>query len=116
LGAEHVGGGRPAFTDDGCQHDCAIDLAPAPLAGSCGGGLQNALEFGRYEHLLGSAGLCPFLDAAQVGRDVRRQADNVDVAEFQDDAGFGILGQRQKQMLHGHLKMALGLRIARRTR
>ncbi len=104
---EQAGGRALAVADDRRQHDGPVDLAPAGLLGGLSCGLHHAQEF-RIRVRLGTVFCAHVLEqTAEIARYIRAKPDDVHIAGLEDDSGFGILGQRQQQMLEQDRAMRL---------
>jgi hypothetical protein len=109
--------GRRAFgvADDGGEDDGSVDFRPAALAGSSGRSVENALQVLGNENLRLRPPAAVF-DAAKLIGDLAGQTRNVDVAQSQNLDGVRVFRQREQQMLQCHLRMRLGIGIARCAR
>ena len=100
---QYLGRHAARIADDGCEHDCSIDIAPA--AASCGGGgrFENASDVVRYGK--SAAGWRLTLHAALIGSrsHIGAKPLDVDLTRIENSNRVGVVAQRMKQMLQRHL-------------
>jgi hypothetical protein len=79
LHPEQVRRGALAISNDGRQHDSAIDFRPAPLTGSRGSRLQNSFQIRRNKNLRRRVRIPAMIAAADVGGHLPRQPGQIDI-------------------------------------
>jgi hypothetical protein len=79
LHPEQVRRGALAISNDGRQHDCAIDFRPAPLTGSCGSSLQDSFQVRRNKNLRRRVCIPAMIAAAHVRGHLARQPGQIDI-------------------------------------
>jgi hypothetical protein len=102
VGFEDLCRGASRVTDDGRQHDGAVDITSAAAPGGGGGSFQNAPHLDRDAEriLLSGWGLGACQDA---GDDVAFDAFTTDMARVEHRNGVGIVAEGGEQMLERNL-------------